>query len=139
VTEPIVVTLELATTAERAYAAYVAIGSWWDPLYTRNPNTLRAITIDPRVHGRVVAHHSDGDDDWGEVTRWDPPRALAYTTNLAQDGAAASTIEVTFVSTGDRTIVRFEHGGWTAANSHVRHKFHEWPRLLARFAAHAQR
>jgi hypothetical protein len=125
VTGPIVHTLELATTAHHAFDAYVAIGTWWDPQYTRDPKTLRSITIEPRVGGRVVAHHSDGDDDWGEVTRWDPPRALAYTTNLA------STIEVVFVSTGDRTIVRFEHAGRTLVR--------DWSKLLARFAANAQR
>ncbi|HEX7699453.1 MAG TPA: SRPBCC domain-containing protein [Kofleriaceae bacterium] len=138
-TDPIVQTLELATTAHHAFDAYAAIGTWWDPQYTRDAKTLRSVTIEPRVGGRVVAHHADGDDDWGEVTRWDPPRALAYTTNLAQDGAAPSTIELTFVSTGDRTIVRFEHGGWTAANAHVSEKFRDWSKLLARFAAHAQR
>jgi uncharacterized protein YndB with AHSA1/START domain len=120
----VIQTLELATTAHRAFDAYAAIGAWWDPQYTRDPNTLRSITIEPRVGGRVIAHHSDGDDDWGEVTRWDPPRALAYTTKHA------STIEVVFVSTGDRTIVRFEHGGRTRV---------DWSKLLARFAAHAQR
>ena len=117
-------TLELATTAERAFAAFAAIGAWWDPLDTRDPKTLRSITIEPRVGGRVIAHHSDGDDDWGEVTRWDPPRALAY-TNLA------TTIEVVFVSTGDRTIARVEHAGRTLVR--------DWSKLLARFVAHAQR
>ena len=31
--------------------------------------------------------------------------------------------------------VRFEHGGWTAANADQRAKFREWPLLLRRFAA----
>jgi hypothetical protein len=115
-------TLELATTAERAFAAFAAIDAWWDPSYTHDPATLRSITIEPRVGGRVIAHHSDGDDDWGEVTRWDPPRALAY-------NHLASTIEAVFVSTGDRTIVRFEQSGPTRL---------DWSRLLARFAAHAR-
>ena len=120
-TDPIVQTLELATTAHHAFDAYAAIGAWWDPQYTRDAKTLRSVTIEPRVGGRVVAHHSDGDDDWGEVTRWDPPRALAYTNR-------ANTVEAVFVSTGDRTIVRFEHG-----------ESRDWSKLLARFAAHAER
>ncbi|MEO8841694.1 MAG: hypothetical protein ABI591_23955 [Kofleriaceae bacterium] len=103
-------TLELSTTAERAFAAFAAIGAWWDPADT----TLQSITIPPRVGGRVIAHHRDRDDDWGEVTRWDPPRALAY-----------GTIEIVFVSTGDRTIVRLEHAGREL----------DWPKRLARFAA----
>lgn len=69
-TDPIVQTLELATTAHHAFDAYAAIGTWWDPQYTRDAKTLRSVTIEPRVGGRVVAHHADGDDDWGEVTRW---------------------------------------------------------------------
>lgn len=103
-------TLELATTAERAFAAFAAIGAWWH-------TTSSSITIKPRVDGRVVAYGRD--DEWGEVTRWDPPRALAF-----------GAIEVVFVSTGDRTIVRFDDGGLPDLN---------WPARLARFAAYARR
>lgn len=102
-------TLELATTAERAFAAFAATGEWWDP----------RVTIARHVGGRVVAHHREGDEDWGEVTRWDPPRAIAF-----------GTIEVVFVSTGDRTIMRFDDGGMPGR---------DWTELLARFAAHVRR
>jgi hypothetical protein len=99
-------TLELAVTAERAFAAFAAIAEWWDS----------QLSIAPR------AHHRSGDEEWGEVTRWDPPRALAYTLQ-------GGTVEVVFVSTGDRTIVRVELAGSSD----------DWSKQLARFVAHAQR
>ena len=35
--------------------------------------------------------------------------------------------------------VRFEHGGWNERNSADRRKFGDWPLLLGRFAALAER
>lgn len=129
----------LRCSCEHAFVAYVGrIGEWWDPRYTANAQTLQAVTIEPRVGGRVFASHSDmGEDDWGEVTAWEPGRRLVHTFTLAQDPEHPSEVAVEFEPTDEGCTVRFAHGGWTEANVAVREKFSDWPVMLERFAASA--
>ena len=94
------------------------------------------VVIEPRPGGRVFERHRDGHEvDWGWVTAWERPHRLAYATHLAQPRETPSEIRVTFEPSADGCSVRFEHGGWTAANADQRAKFREWPLLPRRFAA----
>ena len=62
------------------------IREWWDPRYTATADTLEAVTIEPRVGGRVYATHSDiCEHSWGEVIVWERARRLGHTFTLAQD------------------------------------------------------
>jgi uncharacterized protein YndB with AHSA1/START domain len=135
--EPIVHVYELRCGVESAFDTYVErIGEWWDPAYTVNAATLKTVTIEPHVGGRVFATHLDeGDFEWGRVTLWEPPHRLVYTSWLAQIPEHASEISIELAPTDLGCSFRFEHGGWTAANADDRAKFSEWPRILARFIA----
>ena len=137
-TSPIAYEYPLRCSAAQAFYTYTGrIGEWWDPGYTANAETLQAVTIEPRVGGRVFATHRDlGDDDWGEVTVWEPGRRLVHTFTLAQDSRHPSEVAVEFgPGPGEGCTVRFAHGGWTEANAAVRQKFGDWPVMLDRFAA----
>ena len=142
-TAPITHEYVLRCGAARAFATYTQrIREWWDPRYTANADTLEAVTITPRVGGRVRARHRDiGEDDWGEVTVWEPRRRLVHTFTLAQDPQHPSEVAVEFVPGGadgnsdTGCTVRFAHGGWTEANAAERQKFTDWPVMLDRFAA----
>ena len=136
-TAPIALEYDLRWSPEEAFVAYASrIGEWWDGRYTANADTLEAVTIEPRVGGRVYATHRDlGVDDWGEVTVWEPGKQLVHTFTLAQDRRHPSQIAVEFVPAGDLCTIRFAHGGWTDANIAHRKKFGDWPVLLDRFAA----
>jgi Activator of Hsp90 ATPase homolog 1-like protein len=138
-TSPITYEYSLRCSAEHAFDTYTAgIGDWWDPRYTANADTLQAVTIEPRVGGRVYATHSDtGKDDWGEVTVWEPGRRLVHTFTLAQDAKHPSEVAVEFSpgEAGSGCTLRFAHGGWTEANAAVRQKFSDWRLMLDRFAA----
>jgi hypothetical protein len=131
----------LRCSAEHAFAMYTGrIGEWWDPRYTANADTLQGVTIEPHVGGRVYATHDDvGEDDWGEVTIWEPGRRLVHTFTLAQDSQFPSEVAVEFRSDeregGTGCTVRFAHGGWAEANAEVRKKFGDWRVMLDRFAA----
>jgi hypothetical protein len=136
-TLPITHDLVLACSADHAFATYTdRIAEWWDPRYTANAETLEAVTIEPRVGGRVYATHSDiGEHDWGEVTVWDPRRRLVHTFTLAQDPGHPSEVAVEFMATEGGCDVRFAHGAWTEENVSDRKKFGDWPVMLDRFAA----
>jgi hypothetical protein len=127
----------LSCDPEHAFATYVGrISEWWDPRYTANADTLQAVTIEPRVGGRVYATHSDlGEHDWGEVTVWEPGRRLAHSFTLAQDPEHPSEVAVEFVDNPGGSTVRFAHGGWIEASVKDREKFGDWPIMLDRFAA----
>jgi hypothetical protein len=126
----------LRCSAQHAFAVYTGrIGEWWDPNYSASAETLRAVTIEPRVGGRVFATHEDlGEHDWGEVTVWEPGRRFAHTFTLAQDPQAPSEVSVEFADDDGGCDLLFAHGGWTEANAADRAKFNEWPVLLDRFA-----
>jgi Activator of Hsp90 ATPase homolog 1-like protein len=134
---PITHDLVLSCSAEHAFDTYIGrIGEWWDPAYTANPETLEAVTIEPRVGGRVFAKHQDlGEHVWGEVTVWEAGRRLVHTFTLAQDREHPSKVAVEFLPNAEGSAVRFAHGGWTDANSDARAKFGDWPLMLERFAA----
>jgi uncharacterized protein YndB with AHSA1/START domain len=100
---------------------------------------LRAVTIEPHPGGRVYATHSDvGEDDWGEVTVWEPGHRLVHTFSLAQDPQHSSEVSVEFVPGPAGCTVRFAHAGWTDANAAARKKFTDWPIMLDRFAGLAE-
>jgi hypothetical protein len=130
----------LRCSAQHAFAVYTGrIGDWWDPNYSANAETLRAVTIEPRVGGRVFATHEDlGEHDWGEVTAWEPGRRFAHTFTLAQDPQAPSEVTVEYSDDEGGCDLRFAHGGWTEANAGDRAKFNDWPVLLERFAELAE-
>jgi uncharacterized protein YndB with AHSA1/START domain len=134
---PIVFDYTLRCAPAAAFDVYARrIGEWWHPAYTLNAATLAAITIEPRVGGRVFARHTvEGEIDWGRVLAWEPGRRLVYSTHLAQPPEAPSQIAVDFAAAGDGCHVHFEHGGWNEANAELRAKFRDWPILLDRFAA----
>ncbi len=135
-TAAIVSEYTLSASPEHAFATYTErIGEWWDGQYTANAETLEAVTIEPRVGGRVYATHSDlGRDDWGEVAVWEPGRRLVHTFTLAQDERHPSEVSVEFVPDEGGCVMRFAHGGWTEANVAERRKFSDWSHLLNRFA-----
>ena len=124
-------------SAQHAFAVYTErIGEWWDPSYSANPETLRAVTIEPRVGGQVFATHEDlGEHNWGEVTAWEPGRRLVHTFTLAQDPRNPSEVSVELVDREGGCTLQFAHGGWTEANTEARAKFGDWPVLLERFHA----
>jgi Activator of Hsp90 ATPase homolog 1-like protein len=126
----------LRCSAQHAFAVYTGrIGDWWEPNYSANAETLRAVTIEPYVGGRVFATHEDlGTHDWGEVKVWEPGRRLAHTFTLAQDPQAPSEVSVEFVEVDGGCGLRFAHGGWTEANAASREKFGDWNVMLDRFA-----
>jgi uncharacterized protein YndB with AHSA1/START domain len=140
-TSPIADERSLLCSPGDAFATYTgAIGEWWDPRYTANAETLQTVTIEPRVGGRLYALHSDiGEDEWGEVSVWEPGHRLVHTFALAQDPQHPSEVAVEFEplesDPGSGCKVRFAHGGWTEANVEAREKFGDWHVMLDRFAA----
>ncbi len=112
------------------------IGAWWHPAYA--PPGLTGVDIEPVLGGACTMRVADGSAyRWGTVTAWEPGH-FGMDFTLAQDADHPSRLDVWFESVGERTRIRFSHGGWTPGNVAGRARFSEWPILLERFVARAE-
>jgi hypothetical protein len=91
-----------------------AIGVWWpvNP-FSAGRDKVRAVTVEPRVGGRVYETWQDGTEvPWGELLAWDPPHGFTMTWT----GTPVPTeVELSFTALGPAlTRVAVEHRGWDA-------------------------
>jgi hypothetical protein len=115
VIEPLRLSSPLACSAEHAFATWSArFGSWWPRSHTVSGDPVADVVLEPRVGGRIYERLADGTTiDWGEITRWDPPKGLAYLWHIRRDRADATDVELTFVPVDDRSSrLDVEHRGW---------------------------
>ena len=126
---------------DRAFDAYAnRMSQWWDPKYTADPETFEGVSIEPRLGGEVIeTNRGHQRIPWGQVTVWEPGRQLSYTSTPAQTRESPSEITVLFTPDGDGCRVVFEHGGWNEENKQDSSKFRDWPVILKRFVALAER
>lgn len=113
-TEPLSLRLEVAGSAEHAFAVWTSrIDQWWPADHTVTGRSDAQIALEPYVGGRIYERTPDGTEyDWGEVTLWEPPHRLGYLWHLRRDRADATDVEIRFRAAGDRTRVEIEHRGW---------------------------
>ena len=109
-TAPIVRSVEVRTTPERLFELLVepaALVRWW-------PDVAE---LEPRLGGRVRMEFRGGESVvTGEVTRFEPPRALAFTWIRAESPGVTTSIDftVTPLESG-RSRIEVVHSGWEQA------------------------
>lgn len=143
-TPPLVKTVAVPVAPEHAFALFVdELGAWW-PLgaFSVGGETSTAAferDADGRAT-RLVETLADGTTaDWGRVTRWDPPDAVAFTWHPGERADAATDVEVTFSWSGKSTDVVLTHSGWDARSdgAGARERYDGgWDQVLAPFAVH---
>jgi uncharacterized protein YndB with AHSA1/START domain len=113
-TEPLRLALDVSCPVEHAFAVWTArIDSWWPADHTVSGRSNAVIVLEPRSGGRIFERTLDGvEHDWGEITRWEPPRRLGYRWHLMRDPAEATQVEISFVAAGTSTRIEIEHTGW---------------------------
>lgn len=112
---PIVVEFTVEKTAKHAFEVWAGRPSlWWPKSHTVNKQEDLAVVFEPHPGGRIFERTRDGaENDWGEVTIWEPPRRLAFTWHLFFDPVEATNVEITFSEIGaTSTRIRIEHSGW---------------------------
>jgi uncharacterized protein YndB with AHSA1/START domain len=105
--EPIVQSVEIEATPERVFR-----------LLTEPEQLVKwlpeAASFEPRVGGRVHLVFAQG-EAWGEVTRFAPPHALAFTWIREAVPDVPTTVEITITDLGEgRCRVDLVHSGWDA-------------------------
>jgi uncharacterized protein YndB with AHSA1/START domain len=112
-TGPIVRSVEIDAPADRLFPLLVEPGAlvrWW-------PDVAE---LEPRLGGRVRMEFLGGASVvTGEVTRYEPPRALAFTWRRAETPEAVTLVELTVTPlAGARSRVEVVHSGWEHAPEH---------------------
>jgi hypothetical protein len=134
---PVMASVQVPSDPWNAFAAFTAMGRWWDPAYSPDPDRWHGVLVEPRVGGSVLFPLPTGDVRWGEVTTWEPGRRYAQSFTVGLDPGHPTTLVVEFSQPygvdGPTTVV-LAHGGWSAGDEQVRERYAAWPHLLGRFA-----
>jgi uncharacterized protein YciI/uncharacterized protein YndB with AHSA1/START domain len=120
---------------ERAFAVFTdRIGHWW-PLAEHGVYGVGATV--GFEDGAIVERSPEGEPArWGQVTRWEPGEAVAFSWHPGGDPDKASTVIVTFLSRGAQTLVILEHSGWEVYvdPDAARSEYDQgWPPVLDRY------
>ncbi len=115
---PIVKTLTVRTTAEKAFRVFTeGFETWWPKGHSVGSSPQVRGVIEPRTGGRWYEIGEDGSECvWGEVLAWEPPTRLMLawriSTQWQADPSVYSEVEVRFTALPDGTTrVDFEHRG----------------------------
>jgi hypothetical protein len=121
--EPVVKSLLVRTSAERAFDVFTAgIDRWW-PRATHSVSREQAIQVvfESRHGGSIHEIREDGARfEWGRVTQWDPPRGVRFTWYPGREAASAQLVEVRFETVDAGTRVTLTHTGWEALGEDAR-------------------
>lgn len=119
--EPIVKTIEVPCSQEKAFRLFVEeMGAWW-PLNRFSASVLRGeaaqgLRVEATVGGAIVEIGPDGTEHlWGTITAFTPYEAIEMDFHIAQPATSASRLELTFTPiAGDRTRVQLTQSKWEA-------------------------
>jgi uncharacterized protein YndB with AHSA1/START domain len=143
-TDPLRISFEVGCGVDHAFATWTErIGAWWPADHTLSGGPV-LIVLEGRVGGRIYERTAQGKEhNWGVVTVWQPPAALAYRWHLGVDPDSATMVAVTFSALDhDRTMVQIEQTGWErlgeAASEQRRRNRSGWEALKPPFCAAAE-
>jgi uncharacterized protein YndB with AHSA1/START domain len=114
--------ISVKAPVERVFEAYVNhIDEWWprygkERRYSFAPKDVdpKHIRFEPEEGGRFYETFANGEEYViGSITEYAPPHKFSYTWK-SPDWPAATLIEVTFVQTGEQTVLSLRHSGFEA-------------------------
>ncbi|GFG48714.1 ATPase [Mycolicibacterium agri] len=125
--------ITVPVTPDRAFDLFTnRMVEWWPAEHHLAQSPVVAMTVEPRVGGRIYDSCEDGSEsEWGQVIEWDPPSGFTFawmidgTWQLETDVEKASRVSVSFTAEGDGTRVtvvhkdfwRLTHGGQGMADA----------------------
>lgn len=141
--EPIVKTMTLSVSSERAFTLFTTgIASWW-PVATHSLSASAgalpiAIEIEGRRGGQIIETLHDGRrEPWGTITEWLPGRQFSMTWHVGRAPETASQITVTFESLSTGCKVTLVHDNWQNLGEqgpHLRENYQTgWDGVLAQY------
>ena len=120
--DPLVNTIEVPCSQERAFGVFVSeMGSWW-PLDKRSMSMMnggkpaKSLRIEAKLGGRIVEiGHDDTEYLWGTIKSYDPHDSVSMDFHMGLPPENASLVEVRFTALEDeRTQVELTHSNFEA-------------------------
>ena len=119
--DPIIKTIDVPCSQEKAFEVFVSeMGSWW-PLDKRSMSMhdgkpAKSLRIEPKQGGKIVEiGHDDTEHLWGTITSYDPHDSIRLDFHMGLPAESASLVEVRFTALQDeRTRVELTHSNWEA-------------------------
>ena len=114
-TEPIRLSYELECDQAHAFEVWAhRFSAWWPKSHRISGDPSADVFFEPNLGGRIFERTSDGTEiEWGEVTRWEPPRRLGYLWHIRRDRDDATDVDILFTDLGNgRTLIEIVHTGW---------------------------
>lgn len=120
--DPIIKTIEVPCSQEKAFGVFVTeMGSWW-PLDKRSMSLMKggkpakSLRVDAKHGGKIVEiGHDDTEHHWGTIKSYDPHDALSMDFHMGLPPENASLVEVRFTALGnERTRVELTQSNWEA-------------------------
>ncbi len=121
--DPIVRTIEVPCSQEKAFGVFVnEMDSWW-PLEKFSVSamyggTTKSLRVDPKQGGKIVeTAHDDTEHLWGTIKSYDPYGSFSMDFHIAkpEQHTGFTLIEVLFTALGDeRTRVELTQSNWEA-------------------------
>lgn len=113
--EPVVKTLTLKSTPEKAFNHFTKnIHVWW-PLasHSISRNEAKTVIFEEGKNARIYEIENSGKErEWGRVLVWEPPHRLVYSWVL-EAPENATEVEVNFEDAGGgKTDMTLIHRGW---------------------------
>ncbi len=120
--DPIIKTIEVPCSQEKAFGIFVnEINSWW-PLSTysvaaKAGEVAKSLRMEPELGGKIVETSEDDTEYlWGTVKSYDPYDSFSMDWHPGKPAESASLVEVRFTALGnERTRVELTESNWEAA------------------------
>jgi hypothetical protein len=123
--EPLIKTIEVPCSQEKAFGVFVnEMDSWWPlSIFTvsaMSGGVAKSIRVEPKVGGQIVEIGNDDTEHlWGTIRSYDPHDSVGMDFHIAPTGddtvGSWSLVEVRFTALGsDRTQVELTQTNWEA-------------------------
>ena len=118
--DPIIKTIEVPCSQEKAFGVFVSeMGSWW-PLDKRSMSLMKSgkpaksLRIEPKQGGKIVEiGHDDTEHLWGTIKSYDPHDSISMDFHMGMPAESASLVEVQFTALeNERTRVELTQSNW---------------------------
>ncbi len=120
---PLVKSIVVPWTPDAAFKRWTTeIGTWWPARsHSVGQKQVKTIVFGAGVGERVYELWHDGtQQEWGRITRWEPPRMVRYTWYPDRTAESAQDIEVRFEPEGSGTRLTLTHTGWERLGAEAR-------------------
>lgn len=119
-TEPVVKTVEVPCSQERAFGIFTSDFSAWWPKDKHSVSAMsgqpaRKVMMDPKKGGVLTEIAADGTEhNWGSVSTFQPHERLSLLWHIGTSVEKATLVDVTFEAVSGGTRVTLTHHGWEA-------------------------